>query len=140
MLSLPERFVPFTKKLLLPLCARKMASSIVQSTLCLRRVPATVRQIQSYKATSVILRQSSSKAENKPQDVEANAVQSAEKSKSGQAATAKSTKKTMAQLDEELKAAMEGRAGDGGESGAELEDGKPVSMKRGVRDNMFRYI
>lgn len=49
-------------------------------------------------------------------------------------------KKTMAQVDEELRLAMEGRAGDGGESGMELEDGKPVSMKRGVKENMFRYI
>jgi hypothetical protein len=49
-------------------------------------------------------------------------------------------KKTMAELDEEMKRAMEGLAGDGGESGVELEDGKPVAMKRGVRENMFRYI
>lgn len=48
--------------------------------------------------------------------------------------------KTIAQLDEEMRRAMEGRAGDGGEAGMELEDGKPVSMKRGVRENMFRYI
>ena len=46
----------------------------------------------------------------------------------------------MAQLDEEMRQAMEGTAGDGGEAGLELEDGKPVSMKRGVKDNMFRYI
>ena len=49
-------------------------------------------------------------------------------------------KKTIAQLDEEMRQAMEGTAGDGGEAGLELEDGKPVSMKRGVKDNMFRYI
>lgn len=66
------------------------------------------------------------------------------KSTSGTSSTERSTQtkkgKTMAQLDEEMRLAMEGRAGDGGESGVELEDGKPVSMKRGVRDNMFRYI
>jgi hypothetical protein len=49
-------------------------------------------------------------------------------------------RKTMAQLDEELRMKMEGRAGDGGDAGIELEDGKPVAMKRGVKDNMFRYI
>lgn len=49
-------------------------------------------------------------------------------------------KKTLAQLDEEMRAAMEGLSGDGGIAGAELEGGKAVSMKRGVRDNMFRYI
>jgi len=46
----------------------------------------------------------------------------------------------MVDADEELRKAMERSAGDGGEAGVELEDGKPVAMKRGVRDNMFRYI
>ena len=48
--------------------------------------------------------------------------------------------KTIAELDAELQAKMEGRAGDGGEAGVELEDGQPVAMKRGVKNNMFRYI
>lgn len=48
--------------------------------------------------------------------------------------------KTVAESDAELRAKMEGRAGDGGEAGLELEDGQPVSMKRGVKNNMFRYI
>jgi hypothetical protein len=52
----------------------------------------------------------------------------------------KSTKKTSLQMDDEMRRAMEGLAGDGGEAGLELEDGKAVSMKRGVRENMFRYI
>jgi hypothetical protein len=46
----------------------------------------------------------------------------------------------MAQLDEELRLKMAGLAGDGGEAGVELEDGQPVSMKRSVKNNMFRYI
>lgn len=46
----------------------------------------------------------------------------------------------MAELDEELRQKMSGLAGDGGEAGVELENGQPVSMKRGVRENMFRYI
>lgn len=49
-------------------------------------------------------------------------------------------KKTMKELDDELRAAMEGQAGDGGMAGVELEGGQAVSMKRGVRENMFRYI
>lgn len=53
--------------------------------------------------------------------------------------TSKATK-SWSDTDEEVRRAMEGLAGDGGEAGAELEDGKPVSMKRGVRENMFRYI
>lgn len=51
-----------------------------------------------------------------------------------------STHKTQAQLDDELKQKMSGLAGDGGESGVEYEDGQPVSMKRSVKNNMFRYI
>lgn len=49
-------------------------------------------------------------------------------------------KRTSAQLDDDLRRAMERLAGDGGEAGIELEDGKPVAMKRGVRENMFRLI
>jgi hypothetical protein len=44
------------------------------------------------------------------------------------------------QLDKEMQEKMAGIAGDGGDAGLELEDGRPVSMKRGVRENMFRYI
>jgi hypothetical protein len=49
-------------------------------------------------------------------------------------------KKTQTELDRELEMKMAGLAGDGGEAGLELEDGKAVSMKRSVRENMFRYI
>ncbi|KAF2789964.1 hypothetical protein K505DRAFT_86493 [Melanomma pulvis-pyrius CBS 109.77] len=49
-------------------------------------------------------------------------------------------KKTQAELDKELELKMQGLSGDGGESGVEFEDGKPVAMKRSVRNNMFRYI
>jgi hypothetical protein len=35
---------------------------------------------------------------------------------------------------------MKGMDGDGGDAGVEYEDGKPVSMKRSVKNNMFRYI
>lgn len=52
----------------------------------------------------------------------------------------KKQKKTQAELDEELRQKLEGIAGDGGEAGMELENGQPVSMKRGVKNNMFRYI
>jgi hypothetical protein len=51
-----------------------------------------------------------------------------------------SQKKTMAQLDEELRQKLEGMSGEGGAAGIELENGKPVAMKRGVRENMFRLI
>ncbi|KAK4099974.1 hypothetical protein N658DRAFT_451877 [Parathielavia hyrcaniae] len=48
--------------------------------------------------------------------------------------------KTQIQRDEELRQKMEGISGDGGGSGVEYENGKPVAMKRAVRENMFRYI
>ncbi|KAK5111831.1 hypothetical protein LTR85_011729 [Meristemomyces frigidus] len=61
--------------------------------------------------------------------------------KAAEAATKqKSTHKTQAQLDQELQEKMAGIAGDGGDAGLELENGRPVSMKRGVKENMFRYI
>ena len=49
-------------------------------------------------------------------------------------------KKTQAELDDELRQKLEAMSGDGGAAGLELEDGQPVSMKRGVKNNMFRYI
>ena len=48
--------------------------------------------------------------------------------------------KTMAEQDEELRLKLEGISGEGGAAGLELEDGKPVAMKRGVKNNMFRLI
>ena len=48
--------------------------------------------------------------------------------------------KTVAELDDDLRRKMSGIAGDGGAAGVEYEDGKPVAMKRSVRNNMFRYI
>jgi hypothetical protein len=52
----------------------------------------------------------------------------------------KPKKKTQAELDQELQIKLQGLAGDGGDAGVEYEDGKPVSMKRSVKNNMFRYI
>ena len=60
--------------------------------------------------------------------------------KTGERPESKKPKKTMAQLDEELRLKLEGRSGDGGAAGLELENGKAVAMKRGVRENMFRLI
>ena len=48
--------------------------------------------------------------------------------------------KTQLEQDEELREKMEGISGEGGAAGVEYEDGKPVAMKRSVRENMFRYI
>ena len=56
-----------------------------------------------------------------------------------EAAKAKKVK-TQAELDVEFQLKMQEHSGDGGASGVEYEDGQPVSMKRSVKNNMFRYI
>ncbi|BCR90570.1 uncharacterized protein ACHE_60456S [Aspergillus chevalieri] len=48
--------------------------------------------------------------------------------------------KSVGQSDEELREKLERMSGGGGASGIEYEDGKPSTMKRSVRNNMFRYI
>ena len=53
---------------------------------------------------------------------------------------AKPKKKTQAELDQEVMAKLQGMDSEGGAAGVEYEDGKPASMKRSVRNNMFRYI
>jgi hypothetical protein len=55
-------------------------------------------------------------------------------------AAATKKKKTLAQIDEEMRRAMEDRAGEGGAHGAIIEGGKEVAMARAVKENMFRYI
>lgn len=52
----------------------------------------------------------------------------------------KPKQKTMAELDDEMRLKLEGISGEGGEAGLELEDGRPVAMKRSVKNNMFRLI
>jgi hypothetical protein len=49
-------------------------------------------------------------------------------------------KRTLAELDEELRLRLEGVSGEGGSAGIEYEGGKAVGLKRGVRENMFRVI
>lgn len=52
----------------------------------------------------------------------------------------KQKKKTIAELDEELRLKLEGVSGEGGTAGVEYEGGKAVGLKRGVKENMFRII
>lgn len=52
----------------------------------------------------------------------------------------KQKKKTMAEMDDELRQKLEGISGGGGEAGLELENGQPVAMKKSVKENMFRLI
>lgn len=52
----------------------------------------------------------------------------------------KEKKRTLAELDEELRLRLDGVSGEGGSAGIEYEGGKAVGLKRGVRENMFRVI
>ena len=54
--------------------------------------------------------------------------------------TEKPQKKTIAELDEELRLKLEGISGDGGAAGVEYENGKAEGLKRNVKANMFRVI
>ncbi|CAH0003023.1 unnamed protein product [Clonostachys byssicola] len=49
-------------------------------------------------------------------------------------------KKTIAQLDEELRLRLEGMSGDGGAAGVEYENGRAEGLKSEVKRNMFRII
>jgi hypothetical protein len=72
--------------------------------------------------------------------VESKLISTQSSAKNNDEQTQPKKKKTQAELDEELQRKLQGLAGDGGGAGVEYEDGKPVSMKRSVRNNMFRYI
>ncbi|KAK1593810.1 uncharacterized protein LY79DRAFT_550982 [Colletotrichum navitas] len=52
----------------------------------------------------------------------------------------KREKKTIAELDEELRLKLEGMSGEGGAAGVEYENGRAEGLKRGVKSNMFRVI
>jgi hypothetical protein len=94
---------------------------------------ATLRPLQSIRLSST----TSNSAQSAPSQTKAETNEPKRVENQEKPAPAK---KTMAQLDEELRLKMSGLAGDGGEAGVELEGGQPVSMKRSVRENMFRYI
>ncbi|KAH0288292.1 hypothetical protein M436DRAFT_48415 [Aureobasidium namibiae CBS 147.97] len=82
------------------------------------------------------LASSNPKSASSPTDAQSTQKQSTPTSQSEQP----KKHKTLAELDEELRQKMAGHSGDGGDAGIEYEDGQPVSMKRSVKNNMFRYI
>ena len=108
------------------------------------KLPSLARASVTQPGKRVMVRQALSQSRfassttNKEPPTEAKAAETAKKQEKVE--KLKKTHKTMAELDEEMKQAMEGMSGEGGEYGLELEGGKPVSMKRSVKENMFRYI
>lgn len=100
----------------------------------LRRTTVAPQTTQSIRLSS----SASNSSQKPPSQAKLEADErNAEQKSSSESGTGK---KTMAQMDEELRQKMSGLAGDGGEAGVEFEDGQPVSMKRSVKNNMFRYI
>ena len=102
-----------------------------KTALCIRRLP-----VLQLEARSIRLSSNAHANESRTERTSAPSTET----KSQQADKPHKKPKTMAELDKEMRSAMENLAGDGGEAGVELEGGKAVAMKRGVRENMFRYI
>ncbi|KAL2280099.1 hypothetical protein FJTKL_12721 [Diaporthe vaccinii] len=69
-----------------------------------------------------------------------NANKSALSDKEVESSSAGKKKKTVAEMDEELRLKLEGMSGEGGAAGIEYEGGKAEGLKRGVKSNMFRVI
>ncbi|KFH44215.1 hypothetical protein ACRE_050120 [Hapsidospora chrysogenum ATCC 11550] len=81
-----------------------------------------------------------SQQEKQPEDTSSNTKQPKTTSEGpARGATAKSSK-TMAQLDEEMRAKMEDMSGEGGAAGVEYENGVAQGLKKEVKRNMFRVI
>ena len=97
----------------------------------LRRL-ATARPVGLVPSRQYTTPKDSSASKSSPKD---------DKAQGSQTAKAKDeVKMTQAQKDQELMRKLAGISGEGGEAGIEYEDGKPVAMKRGVKNNMFRLI
>jgi hypothetical protein len=110
----------------------------------LRAIPKPVLRDLSLGSKAAYVRTSSTYRNSPTQDAAHTSVAAKSKNQESTNSDAdkaiEANKKTTAQLDGDMKRAMEGLAGDGGEAGVELEGGQPVAMKRSVRENMFRYI
>lgn len=86
---------------------------------------------------SLILDEKSNESNNQSSE-NPSASDSSTKQESGQQQPAKA--KSVNATDDELREKLEQMSGGGGASGIEYEDGQPTTMKRSVRNNMFRYI
>ncbi|KAI1812820.1 hypothetical protein GGS20DRAFT_515177 [Poronia punctata] len=123
-------------------------SSSKAKTLITRAIKTTKNHLQQQPALlirPISLSSQSQSQSKKTDDVTASKPTTSTKESTATTQTSTTTtkedhKKSMAELDDDLMKKMSGISGDGGEAGVEYEDGKPVAMKRGVRNNMFRYI
>ena len=108
------------------------------------RLPITSALIKQsspcFLSTTTRTLKDSSRTNDSPSTDDASIATAATDSAAKEGSTASHKHKTQAQLDQELLEKMKSLSGDGGESGVEYENGVAVSMKRSVKDNMFRYI
>ncbi|PKY05477.1 hypothetical protein P168DRAFT_124790 [Aspergillus campestris IBT 28561] len=96
---------------------------------------------QSHISASSIRASSDSNHDEHPPKQEHPTTDQASPDTAGPAnSNSKSKSKSVTQADQELRERLEQMSGEGGAAGIEYEDGKPASMKRSVRNNMFRYI
>lgn len=121
---------------------RRLASRTAPGVVLAPRT-CTVAQRAHYATTSPSDEQAI--AQKKSQNVEASrqtgSPSASETETVGKAPGAPAQRrKTMAELDEELRLKMEGMSGEGGSAGVEYENGKSEGLKRGVKANMFRVI
>ncbi|CAK3990389.1 Hypothetical predicted protein [Lecanosticta acicola] len=96
---------------------------------------AVLRKVATFKPA----RGTATSKDTRPSDTPSQDDQKLEK-KALEAEAANKPEMTQAQKDKELMEKLAGISGEGGEAGIEYEDGKPVAMKRGVKNNMFRLI
>lgn len=104
-----------------------------------RTTPSQLTRDISYASRPPPTSDTHAAAQSKPEH-EASKQGTGPDAKKDQEASSQSRKKSMAELDEELRMKMEGMAGEGGSAGVEYENGKAEGLKRGVKANMFRVI
>ncbi|KAI0009620.1 hypothetical protein F4779DRAFT_617389 [Xylariaceae sp. FL0662B] len=100
----------------------------------------SAKNVSSSGSPLLIHRLAGSQAESPSQPAQPEDSSKRDTATTEETPTKEKGKKTMKELDEEIRLKMSGIAGDGGEAGVEYENGEPVAMKRSVKNNMFRYI
>lgn len=116
--------------------SRGVPSSCYQQLRSLPNFPGHQFNHSSNPLSLSIKRWETSKAE----DHVIKAVRNKETPATGDGVRSVKRKKTMAELDAELREKLEALSGDGGSAGVEYENGTAEGLKRGVKANMFRVI
>ncbi|KAG8165818.1 hypothetical protein KVR01_004370 [Diaporthe batatas] len=117
---------------------------IIRRAAGLRSNPCPLLQVRSFHHTTVVTAAGVHANEGDVNEAQTSSQERDTKSPLISDSSVKSTnaakKKTVAEMDEELRRKLEGISGEGGASGIEYEGGKAEGLKRGVKSNMFRVI